>query len=65
MHGYSHVRTDLKPSPLRAYQVSAIDDKTNTGGPAVIFVSAKDNKRYNGTTDATGKFSILPLRAEL
>jgi len=52
---------DLKPSPSQALiKVSAIDDKNQIqAGQPVIFISAKDNKRYNGTTDATGKFSIL------
>jgi len=53
-------------APLKAtltqalLKVIVVDDKNKPQtGQLVTFTSKKDGKQYNGTTDATGKFSML------
>lgn len=52
---------ELKPTPTQALlKVIVVNDK---GQPqtaqAITFTSTKDGKSFSGTTDATGKFSML------
>jgi OOP family OmpA-OmpF porin len=52
---------NLKPTPTQALiNVLVVDDKKKPqAGQEVTFTSQKDGKKYNGTTDAAGKFSLL------
>ena len=57
---------DLKPNATQALvKVSVVNDKNQLqSGQPVTFISEKDKKKYNGTTDVAGKFSILLPNAQ-
>ena len=52
---------ELKPTITQALvKVLVVNDKNKPqAGQLVTFASTKDGKKYTGTTDATGKFSVL------
>lgn len=52
---------ELKPTPTQALlKVIVVNDKDQPQtAQAITFTSTKDGKSFSGTTDATGKFSML------
>ncbi len=52
---------ELKPTATQALlKVKVIDDKNKPqASQSITFISVKDGKEFNGTTDAAGKFQML------
>src|SRR5580700_2865474 len=52
---------EFKPTLTQSVlRVKVLDDKKiSQAGKAIGFISLKDGKEFNGTTDAEGKFTIL------